>query len=352
MTDINIDDHAITLNQAKQEVIVWMDAGRVPFVKSSPGMGKSSMILSIAKEYNLEPLHEHMSAYDPVAVNGLLGFNTDKTKAMFVPMETFPLEGDPIPKGKNGWLLFLDELPNAAPAVQTALYRLILERKVGRSNLHPQVAIVCAGNRMKDRTGVNKIVTALQSRLIHFNLRSDLEEFTKFATQAKFDHRVLAFLQHKPELLNNFDPKSNEKSFSCERTWEFISDYCKKVGDISYTNLPSIVGTIGQSAGMEFCSFCQIYKELVTPEQILANPQGTPIPEEPVQQWAIAGSIGSHMNKSNLTSFMMYVSRMPLPFQVLCLRIFLSRITDKTEKQHIIATPEIDKWIAMNSKYL
>lgn len=39
---------------------------------------------------------------------------------MFMPFNIFPLENTPLPKGKNGWLLFLDEFNSAPKDVQAA----------------------------------------------------------------------------------------------------------------------------------------------------------------------------------------------------------------------------------------
>ncbi len=46
------------------------------------------------------------------------------------------------------------------------------------------------------------------------------------------------------------------------------------MGDsIPIEKLPLIMGAVGEGAGREFYSFCQIYKELITVEEILLNPE-------------------------------------------------------------------------------
>lgn len=51
----------------------------------------------------------------------LLGFPTIvHDRAGYRPMETFPIEGDEVPAGYAGWLLFLDEFNSAPIAVQAA----------------------------------------------------------------------------------------------------------------------------------------------------------------------------------------------------------------------------------------
>lgn len=41
-------------------------------------------------------------------------------RADYAPFAHFPIEGDPLPEGYSGWLLFLDELTSALPAIQAA----------------------------------------------------------------------------------------------------------------------------------------------------------------------------------------------------------------------------------------
>ncbi len=164
------------------------------------------MVAQIAKEFNLELLDERASTYTPEDVAGLVNFNENKTKAKFVPLENFPLEDTPLPKGKKGWILFLDEFSAAHREVQASLYKLILDRKVGSKNLHPMVSIVCAGNRKSDKAVANNIGTAMQSRLVWLELHSDLKGWLNYAYDHNFDHKVTSYINYQPDILNNFNP--------------------------------------------------------------------------------------------------------------------------------------------------
>ena len=97
-------------------------------------------------------------------------------KAVFTPFSIFPLENDPIPQGYDGWMLLLDELSSANKQVQAAAYKLILDRQVGSFNLHPNCAIVAAGNKITDKAVVTQMSTALQSRLIHYELSVSVDD--------------------------------------------------------------------------------------------------------------------------------------------------------------------------------
>ena len=108
----------ITPSQGFEFLTTALDAGLVPYLHGSPAIGKSALAQQVAAAGNLELIDIRLSQCDPTDLNG---FPTTKdSKATYIPMDTFPLKGDTVPAGKNGWLLFFDELPAATRAVQAA----------------------------------------------------------------------------------------------------------------------------------------------------------------------------------------------------------------------------------------
>lgn len=125
MTDTNEDftpeiSMALKPSDLEKQMVYAMTAGRVPFVKSSPGMGKTAIVNKIAKDFQLEMIDCVLSLRDPVDLNGALSPTPDKKKATYLPVDIFPLVDEPLPEGKNGWILFFDEFNTAVKAVQAA----------------------------------------------------------------------------------------------------------------------------------------------------------------------------------------------------------------------------------------
>lgn len=107
----------------KKNLVICMNAGLTPFVTSSPGTGKSDIVREIAKEYNLEVIDIRLSQCASEDLQGLPKFEQDKNgiqRARFIPFDLFPLEGTPLPKGKSGFILFLDEMNSAPRSIQAA----------------------------------------------------------------------------------------------------------------------------------------------------------------------------------------------------------------------------------------
>ena len=112
----------IKINEARKQIPLILMSKLVPMIHGSPAVGKSSIVLDVAKEYNLKVIDLRLSQCDPTDLMGFpdIARNLHRPKAGYVPMETFPIEGDEIPEGYSGWLLFLDEFNSAPPAVQAA----------------------------------------------------------------------------------------------------------------------------------------------------------------------------------------------------------------------------------------
>lgn len=331
---------------AKSMTITTILAGLVPYLQSSPGVGKSSIVKEIADDYDLQLIDIRLSQIDPTELNG---FPTIKEGiASYAPMSIFPLEGAKLPEGKKGWLLFLDEMSSAPPAVQAAAYKLVLDRMVGQSKLHKKVAIVAAGNLITDRAVVAQLSTALQSRVVHIMLEPSLSDFKEWAFKKGISSSVLAFLNYKPDYLHKFDPDSDDHTFACPRTWEFASMLEAQFnGDLpDYINI-LMQGVLGNGVGTEYATFLTMQKDMVTYEEVVANPKHCRIPSELSTQWAVLGHLVAKIDIKDLPTILTYVQRMPIEFTTM----FIKDLTQK-HKDVVRSSKEINEWILNNSHRL
>ena len=211
------DAYTVTTRAMPQVLATLIEAGLVPFITSSPGMGKSAIVAQLAEAGNLKLIDHRLSTSEPTDFTGLPGF-VDGYAVMHPFREIFPLADQELPAGCNGWLLFLDEFPSASKAVQAAAYKLILDRMVGQHHLHPKVYIVAAGNKTTDRAIVNTLSTAMQSRLIHLEMTVMFNEWFEDVALAKdFHPTIKAFLMANPSKLWDFRPDHQDKTFCCPR---------------------------------------------------------------------------------------------------------------------------------------
>jgi hypothetical protein len=323
-----------------------MRAGLVPMLHGSPAMGKSSIVKQIAEDFNLELIDLRLSQCDPTDLLGFPFIDKEAGKAQYVPMATFPIEGDTPPAGKAGWLLFLDEINSADRATQKAAYKLVLDKMVGMEKLHSSVALMAAGNLATDNAIVEEMGTALQSRMVHIEATVNHKDWIEWADAQGIDHKIISFINFKPTLLYSFDPDHSDKTFASPRTWEFADKLLKAIPENDSTLRPLIIGTIGEGPGAEFLSFCRVYGSLPTLDQLLIDPENAPLSTEVSVMYAMTGFIAHNINESNAQALMTYVSRMSLEFQIITIRSAI-----RIEKS-ILTNEAVQNWISRNQSEL
>ncbi len=343
-----------------------MSKGLVPFVESSPGLGKSAVGDQLAKANNLLLIDMRLAGADPTDLNGFPSLQSER--ASYIPFEDFPIEGDALPwkvppvyenvsgeaklvsKGirYDGWLLLLDELPSAPRGVQAACYKLILDRMVGNNNLHRNVWIMACGNKKSDNAIVNPLGTALQSRVVTLSMRFDRDSWLDWAFKNNIDKRIIGYINWRPDNLYKFDPNHADNTFPCPRTWHFMHKLTHDLqGQIDAVWLPMFTGTIGLGVGREFYSFCNLYTKLPSLAILLSDPHNCHLDlSDMAVMHALTSVIQANITPDNAKDMIVLIERMPSEFQVLCIM--------ETAKRNsaVAAYPEITAWIAKNSRKL
>lgn len=342
----NNDYTMLPIPKAKKLIAMTLAAGIVPMLHGSPAIGKSSVVAELAKKANLMLLDERLTSYDAAEMNGLLNFNADRSRSQFIPMENFPLDTDELPINPetgvaySGWLLLLDELPSASRAVMAAAYKLILDRKVGKRNLHPKCFIVAAGNLDTDNAIVNQMGTALKSRMVNYYLQPDLQHWLEFMQKAdRLDYRIPAFLAYKSDLFFNFSPDTTDDTFGSPRTWEMLSKQIRTMKSVGWDELALVCGTVGAAAGREFVAFVEYFGKLPSIGEITANPTSARIPAEMSFQYALAGMLGVETKRSNAKEVFQYIDRLNPEFQFITVRGMVAAKSDAIDSK------EMNAWI-------
>jgi MoxR-like ATPase len=311
-----------TPKKTKEMIVRIIKQKLVPMVHGDPGIGKSAVIQEIAEQFKLVLIDIRLSQCETVDLNGFPVFVDGVAK--YVPMNIFPIASTPVPKDKTGFLLFLDEFNSAALSVQSASYKLILDRCVGQYKLHDKAVIVAAGNLGSNKAIVNRLSTPMQSRLIHIEMGIDINDWIDWAAQSKLDYRILSYLQGRPDQLHNFDPNHQDKTFASPRTWHFLSKLIQNEKNLS-SLLPLIAGTISEAVAREFVLFVETMTKLPTISEILNNPKNALLDDDPAMLYAVSHLIATHASNANLPILIKYINRMPFEFETITLQNILRR---------------------------
>lgn len=132
-------------------------------IEGRPGTAKTSRISAAASDLNLPLETVIASLREPADFLGLPIPNMDGAQVHYAA----PAWARRI--AETGGVVFFDELNTAAPAVQAALLRCVLEGVVGDLVLPPTVRFVAAQNAVEDAAGGYDLAAPLANRFGHLS---------------------------------------------------------------------------------------------------------------------------------------------------------------------------------------
>ena len=280
----------------------WRSADMiVPYWEGAPGLGKTEGNALVAKNLDLEVVTLIGSQYDPAELAGW---------ALPVPGSNKMARSEPDwwPDGSTPTLLVLDELPQSTTAVQNIFAQLVNERRIGKRELPPNVAITSAGNRMSDKAGTTSIPTHLRDRLMFLPVEADLEDSIAYLSRNGGDERVCGYLRSRPEFLHKFD--RDQTACPSPRSWDRVSTILKFGLDplcMSY----SISGQVGVEASADFQSYLKVTSQMPDIDDIIANPTRATVPANLSILHAVCAALSKRMTDANAQNIITYMKRLP-----------------------------------------
>lgn len=333
----------VTFNQAYNLLSHALPRGAAVMLHGSPSSGKTAIGNKVAKDFKLMPIVFSLMDHVPEDISGLPDLSGEK--ATFKPFDTFPVKGDKVPAGYNGWLIILDEYTSGSPSMKAAANKIIYERMVGNHKLHPKAFVVGMGNLSTDNAFVLETPSHAVSRQIHLYVEQDITEWTDWAIQDGLDSRVVTYAMSKPTLITQFDPEFVGINYPCARTMETLSNQVKGESLDDRELLPIIQGTVGQGPGLEFYNFCKLADQLPTINQIKDDPYGCTIPQKMGHRWALTGMLVEHFKPDAVATLMPYILRLTKDAQYILIKL-------ATRKDPSIVTePEVATWLRTNAAY-
>lgn len=280
------------------------------WVWGPPGCSKSSVVAQTAKKLDIELRDIRAVTLDPADLRGLPKVDGESTT--FCPPSFWPRKGRGI--------LFFDELAQAEMDVQNGLLQLTLDRWLGEYRLPDEWVVVAASNRMSDKAGVKKVSSALLSRFLHVDLTISTADWQEWAANAGVHAAVRAFISYKPDMLFQFDPATNPRSFPCPRAWTTVGSLVSAVRPQLLQR--AVAGKVGTGPAAEFMAFLELFRQLPSIDGILKDPSGHVLPTQPSLLHALCGALAHRARgNANLARALCVVSsRVPDEFSVMLLR--------------------------------
>ncbi|GAB3136724.1 MoxR family ATPase [Micromonospora sonneratiae] len=264
-----------------------------------PGIGKTAALTQLAAALDLPLTTVIASVHEPSDFSGLPVVGDDPA-VQGVPMAPPDWAVRLVRAGRG--LLFLDELSTAPPAVQAALLRLVLERRVGALRLPAGVRIVAAANPRSSAADGWELSPPLANRFVHLQWSYDHEVVVRglggtwpWAMLPRLDPQRLAgavsfarravcgFLAARPGLVHRLPNNETRRGgpWPSPRTWEMTLCLIAfaTASDVSREVLSMLVrGTVGDGPGLELLASLD-RMDLPDPEALLADPATADLPE-------------------------------------------------------------------------
>lgn len=244
------------LSLAKDPILRKMS----PYIWGKPGIGKSEIVAQVGEELNMKVIDLRLTRMDSTDLTGLPYLHEESQKTIYYLPEFLPTKEMIEEWGKDGAILFLDELSAAEPRLQASSYELILDRRIGKYILPDNVMVVAAGNRVEDGAIAYDLTSALSDRFIHFVAMSSLDSWLKWEkgmaeNGAPIHPTVKSFLQARPDFLDEgfkgTVADSDDKINPSPRSWKRVSDLMFAVSNDRLRKI-LIPGIIGAACANEF----------------------------------------------------------------------------------------------------
>ncbi|MGW4841825.1 AAA family ATPase [Nocardia brasiliensis] len=282
-----------------------------------PGIGKTAALTQLAADLDLPLTTVIASVHEPSDFSGLPIIGADPA-AHGVPMAPPDWAVRLVRAGRG--LLFLDELSTAPPAVQAALLRLVLERRIGTLQLPPGVRIVAAANPRSSAADGWELGPPLANRFVHLQWTHDhdvvvrglggvwphavlprlaperLSEAVAFARRA-----VCVLLAARPALVHQLPSTETRRGgpWPSPRSWEMtvrLIAFATAAGSSRDVLSRLVRGTVGDGPGFELLASLD-RMDLPDPETLLADPAGAVLPERGDLRQAVLDGVVAAVRK-------------------------------------------------------
>ncbi|WP_433615044.1 AAA family ATPase [Dactylosporangium sp. CA-139114] len=264
-----------------------------------PGIGKTAALNQLAEALDLPLTTVIASVHEPSDFAGLPVLGDDPA-VQGVPMAPPDWAVRLVRAGRG--LLFLDELSTAPPAVQAALLRVVLERRIGALTLPEGVRIVAAANPRGSAADGWELSAPLANRFVHLQWafqhdvvvrglggvwpRARLPELDpgRLGAAVAFARRaVCGLLAARPKLVHQLPSSETRRggAWPSPRSWDMalrLIAFGTAAGASREALSMLVRGAVGDGPGLELLASLD-RMDLPDPEQLLAQPAAAVLPE-------------------------------------------------------------------------
>ncbi len=293
-----------------------LKSGETFLILGPAGIGKNQVPEDWARSQDWDVEVANLPMFDPTFIKGY-------------PMRVNGI-ADHVPFGmlaraleaKKPMLLILDELGAASSETVKAALRLIKEREIAGRRLPDVVKMLALSNDIGHGMEVAGIVEPAKDRFLSIiNIEPHVDDTIQYGLTHGWPGWELGFLRNEPGALHDLKPqKSMQRSGATPRGWDGIH----KLDKLGFLAMPwgneLAWGCVGKGRGAEAMAFREMQSELPDIDDVLANPDKAPIPDNPSARFLIAMALAARLNGQTVGQALKYLLRLPQLFRAYAVR--------------------------------
>lgn len=281
---------------------------RSVLLRGESGIGKSAFVKALAKEMGLEFIDIRLGQMTEGDLIGLPQLTEDGTKN--VPPDYL------VRASRKPCLVFFDELNRGMPSVIQGVFQIILDRKLGDLELHPESRVFAAINSGR-KYDVTSLDPALLRRFAQFKFEPTPEEWIAAAPSFGVPNEVVQFLAANVGHLETMEPLPDDRIGPSRRSWTHVGEDLKaSLARKDYSLVfPICYSQVGEEAAKAFEKYLHTAKRELTHLDVLAGKYSLEgqLHEDLIR---VADSMAKHMcsekyTKTQLKRFAEFVDKLP-----------------------------------------
>jgi len=298
-----------------------------------PGTAKTSLVKQAVDKLGWELILSHPVVSDPTDYKGLPFPSKDGKSADFIPF------GDlqKLINATEPTVFFLDDLGQAAPAVQAAAMQLLLGREINGHKISDHVRFAAATNGKKDKANVSGILEPVKSRFVTIiEVDVSVPGWIKWALDAGISLEVISFINLKGiDALCNFQPTTDMTNSALPRTIENLDSIYRAFDGAGVTDRETqyacYAGAAGESVAAAFLAYLDVCNDLPDLTLLIADPEGSKIPDKVSVQCAICAALSRLATEGNFGQILKYAQRLRGDFRYFLVKSAILRDEELTK---------------------
>jgi hypothetical protein len=215
-------------------------------------------------------------------------------------------------------LLDWDDLGMGNGETLKAILDLVQFGRVDNRVLPDWVVLGASSNDVGHGADVQGMLEPLKNRwhsIIH--IEPDSEDAIIYGLAHGYPGWLLGWMRNSVDWLTSWKPTKSLAVDGCtQRGIEYVAEW----DNLGIEDVEVFAGAVGKGSATSMLAFKALQSELPDVDQVLVDPAGAPVPENPSARWLIGMALASKLNGSTFAPVLTYLQRMPQPLRCFCVR--------------------------------